>query len=44
MDALEARVDSFFMDRYDENKRATPRDPLHVPVGPITRARAKRFK
>ena len=28
----------------DENKGAAPRDPLHVPVGPITRARAKRFK
>ena len=26
------------------NKGATPSDPLHVPVGPITRARAKRFK
>ena len=25
----------------DENKGAAPRDPLHVPVGPITRARAK---
>ena len=28
----------------DKNKGAAPRDPLHVPVGPITRARAKRFK
>ena len=28
----------------DENKGASPRDPLHVPIGPITRARAKRFK
>ena len=28
----------------DENKGAAPIDPLHVPVGPITRARAKRFK
>ena len=30
----------------DENNRATLRDPLHVPVWPITRARAraKRFK
>ena len=28
----------------DENKEATQRDPLHVPVGPITRAKAKRFK
>ena len=29
---------------FDENKGATPKDPLHVPIGPITRARAKRFK
>ena len=28
----------------DKNKGAAQRDPLHVPVGPITRARAKRFK
>ncbi|KAL5752228.1 hypothetical protein ACOSQ2_022735 [Xanthoceras sorbifolium] len=28
----------------DEDKGAAPRDPLHVPIGPITRARAKRFK
>ncbi|KAL5738577.1 hypothetical protein ACOSP7_031338 [Xanthoceras sorbifolium] len=28
----------------DENKGVAPRDPLHVPIGPITRARAKRFK
>ncbi|KAI9200221.1 hypothetical protein LWI28_004400 [Acer negundo] len=28
----------------DENKGAALRDPLHVPAGPITRARAKRFK
>ena len=28
----------------EKNKGAIPRDPLHVPVGPITRARAKRFK
>ncbi|KAK3204558.1 hypothetical protein Dsin_018604 [Dipteronia sinensis] len=28
----------------NENKGAAPRDPLHVPVGPVTRARAKRFK
>ncbi|KAI9174595.1 hypothetical protein LWI28_019781 [Acer negundo] len=28
----------------DENKGATLRDPLHVPAGPITRAKAKRFK
>ncbi|KAL5739350.1 hypothetical protein ACOSQ2_028530 [Xanthoceras sorbifolium] len=28
----------------DENKGAAPRDPLHVPIGPITRAKAKRFK
>ncbi|KAI9173666.1 hypothetical protein LWI28_004589 [Acer negundo] len=28
----------------DENKGAALKDPLHVPVRPITRARAKRFK
>ena len=28
----------------DVNMRAIPRDPLQVPVGPITRAEAKRFK
>ena len=28
----------------DKNKGAAQRDPLHVLVGPITRARAKRFK
>ena len=28
----------------DENKGVAPRDLLHVPVGTITRARAKRFK
>ena len=28
----------------DENKEATSRYPMRVPVGPITRARAKRFK
>ena len=33
-----------FHKKTDENKGATSRDPLHVPVGPITRARAKRFK
>ena len=28
----------------DENMGVVPRDPLHVPIGPITRARVKRFK
>ena len=28
----------------DVNKGAVPKDPLQVPFGPITRARAKRFK
>ena len=28
----------------DENQNALPKDPLQVPVGPITRARAKKFK
>ena len=28
----------------DENQNTSPKDPLHVPIGPITRARAKKFK
>ena len=46
--ALPVVVDStrgcFLFGGFDENKGAAPRDPLHVPVGPITRARARRFK
>ena len=29
---------------FDENKGVAPRDPLHVPVGPTTRARSKKIK
>ena len=28
----------------DENQQASLKDPLHVPVGPITRARSKKIK
>jgi hypothetical protein len=28
----------------DENQQASLKDPLHVPVGPITRARSKMIK
>ena len=28
----------------EKNKQATSKDPLHVPVGPIIRVRAKRIK
>ena len=28
----------------DENQQALLKDPLHVPVGPITRARSKKIK
>ena len=28
----------------DENQQAPLKDPLHVPVGPITRARSKKIK
>ena len=28
----------------DENQQAPVKDPLHVPVGPITRARSKKIK
>jgi hypothetical protein len=30
--------------RPDENQQAPLKDPLHVPVGPITRARSKKIK
>ena len=38
------RTNPFQEEGNDENKVVVPRDPLHVPVGPIIRARAKRFK
>ena len=28
----------------DENQQASLKDPLHVPIGPITRARSKMIK
>ena len=28
----------------DENQQALLKDPLHVPVGPITRAKSKKIK
>ena len=28
----------------DENQQAPLKDPLHVPIGPITRARSKKIK
>ena len=33
-----------FCPRTDENQQALLKDPLHVPVGPITRARSKKIK
>ena len=30
--------------QFDENQQAPLKDPLHVPVGPITRARSKKIK
>ena len=30
--------------KHDENQQALLKDPLHVPVGPITRARSKKIK
>ena len=30
--------------QYDENQQELLKDPLHVPVGPITRARSKKIK
>jgi hypothetical protein len=29
---------------FDENQQAPLKDPLHVPIGPITRARSKKIK
>ena len=34
----------FFMKHIDENTQALLKDSLHVPVGPITRARSKKIK
>ena len=31
-------------DYFDENQQAPLKDPLHVPVGPITKARSKKIK
>ena len=36
----ETRIESI----NDENTQALLKDPLHVPVGPITRARSKKIK
>ena len=33
-----------FEERGNDEKQHTIRDPLHVPVGPITRARSKKIK
>ena len=40
----DSRLNPFEERGNDKNLEATPKDPLLVPVGPITRARAKRFK
>ena len=38
------RTNPFQEEGNDENRKASTKDPLQVPVGPITRARAKKFK
>jgi hypothetical protein len=38
------RSNPFEERRNDENQQASLKDPLHVPVGPITRARSKKIK
>ena len=38
------RTNPFQEEGNDENRNASTKDPLQVPVGPITRARAKKFK
>ena len=39
------RVYTFYSGtKLDENQQALLKDPLHVPVGPITRARSKKIK
>jgi hypothetical protein len=35
---------SIFLRLTDENQRAPLKDPLHVPVWPITRARSKKIQ
>ena len=37
-------LDENFAQFCDENQQALLKDPLHVPVGPITRARSKKVK
>ncbi|PKI47171.1 hypothetical protein CRG98_032442 [Punica granatum] len=38
------RANPFQEEENDANRRTTSRDPVQVPIGPITRARAKKFK
>ena len=40
----DSRSNSFEERGNDENQQAPLKDPLHVPVGPITRARSKKIK
>ena len=34
----------FYEKKNDENQQIPLKDPLHIPVGPITRARSKKIK
>ena len=38
------RLDGTIGGKNDENQQALLKDPLHVPVGPITRARSKKIR
>jgi hypothetical protein len=40
----DSRSNPFEERENDENQQAPLKDPLHVPVGPITRARSKKIK
>ena len=40
----DSRSNPFEERRDDENQHAPTKDPLHVPIGPITRARSKKIK
>jgi hypothetical protein len=42
--SVDSRTNPFDDRGNDENQQASLKDPLHVPVGPITRARSKMIK
>ena len=38
------RTNPFQEEGNDANQSTTPKDPIQVPIGPVTRSRAKKFK